>query len=559
MKWTKREPAVPYSLADSMKEKLIKIHGIEEPDRFFNPASDELHDPRLLKNIDLAGSRIMKAIHNNEKISIYADADFDGCVSCTIMYRYLRHYTEQVSYFHAQRSEGHGIEKAKDRIPQGTNLLIIVDSSSDEPEACREIAERGIDIIILDHHAMSSPNPYCILVNPQQEGCLYPNKSASGSLVSWKICNHLDDRMGDNRSGLFIDLAGTGIYSDQMSMLEYENRYIVREALDNISNPGLRTALDMMGRRGELSATDIGYSITSYVNAATRMDRMEIILALLTEDDPAKAGQIAKKANKLNKERKKIQREALKRIIPAIDSSSRDQCTVIVDTRLGRGFNGLIAGELARLYQRPFIILGESRECPEQYCGSFRAAGAFPLLDYIRALPEVVHSGGHQTAGGVCINKSNLESFRRSLNEALGNQCFEPMAVYELELNADAITAALIHEIKDIYRLTGKDFNEAKFLVRNVIVLEKSHIGDGDVLRLELALESEHRTEKLSRNPFALEAIKFRADREFAAALPLGIPIEIIGTLNINKWIRRKPGEAEAVNQIIIDSWRTNC
>lgn len=557
MKWTKREPVIPYSTTDSIQEKLIKIYGIEEPDRFFDPTSEELHDPYLLKNIAAAGSRIMKAIQHKESIAIYADADFDGCVSCTIIYRYLRHYTEQVQYFHAQRSEGHGIRKAADRIPQGTQLLIIVDSSSDEPEICRDIAGRGIDIIILDHHAMSSPNPYCILVNPQQEGCMYPNKSASGSLIAWQMCRVLDHCTGVDRSGQYIDLAGTGLYSDQMSMLEYENRYLLRAALDNMTNPGLRTALSVMRRQGELCASDLGYSITPYVNSATRMDRMELILALLIEDDPAAAFRIARAGSKLNKARKRIQREALQRIVPTIDPASSDKCTVIVEPSLGRGFNGLIAGDLARMFGRPFIVLGENEEQPDEYYGSFRCGDSFPLLDYVRAIPEVIRSGGHGAAGGCRIRKSDLEQFRRSLNESLADECFEPMLAYELELDAEEITDELIRELKAMYRLTGKDYHEARFLVRNVIALGKSLIGGGDIVTIRLAPGTPGRlTGRTGGAGPALEAIKFRAGREFISAVPLGIPLEIIGTLHNDKRQKRRFGGGGAAHQIIMEGWR---
>lgn len=559
-KWKQRKPHKPFGDFDGIIEQLAAIHGIDDVQRFTNPTANELHDPYLLKNIDLARNRILKAMRDKEMISIYADVDFDGCSSCAIMYRYLRNFTENVTYFHAQRSDGHGIYQSKNDIPVGTQLLIIVDSSSDEVETCKEISERGIDIVILDHHEMKKTNNHCTLVNPQQHDCNYPNKNASGSLITWKMCQILDENLGEEYSWDYVDLAGTGVFSDQMSMLEFENRYIVKTALDNINNLGLKAALKVMDKQGELSTTDIGYSITPFVNAATRMDRIELILELLTTDDVEHALKIAKQVKKLNEERKKIQRLALNRIVPMINPDIDDKCIVIVEPSLGKGFNGLIANDLAKIYQKPVVVLGESEEKADEYHGSFRSIGFFNFLKFTESVPEVLFSGGHAGAGGLGIKKERIEQFRRSLNEGLKHEKFENVVTYDLELSADEITEELIREVKSLYRITGKNVYEAKFLIKDLFVLNKKTLGSGDTLKTELCPVSE--TWFLDEEDYEdlspkMAAMMFKADDNFIESFPTHKQVDIIGTLNVNEYMRWKPvRQLIKTNQIFIEDYR---
>src|SRR5690606_39058043 len=177
-------------------------------DRFLNPSEDELHSPYFMKNIEDASNRIIKAIHNNEKIIVSYDPDADGVTATTIMLKYLRNYTENVDYIYGERNDGHGIfemitvkelDSVEDKERQIHNmansdkireadLLILIDSSSNDTRACKFISEKlETEIIVLDHHEIEEENPYVLMVNPQQEDCTYPNKYLSGAGVVFKV------------------------------------------------------------------------------------------------------------------------------------------------------------------------------------------------------------------------------------------------------------------------------------------------------------------------------------------------------------------------------------
>ncbi|GFN32433.1 single-stranded-DNA-specific exonuclease RecJ [Paenibacillus xylaniclasticus] len=554
--WKKKKPKIGYNETFSVIDKLAAINGIEEVFEFMYPSEDSLHNPYLLKNIEEAKNRIIQAIEQKQNISIYADVDTDGVSSTAIIYRYLLNFTDKVSYFHSQRSDGHGIKYGIDNIPEETKLLIIVDSSSNDREECKLITRRGIDIIILDHHTITQKNEYCILVNPQQKDCNYPNKNTSGSLIAYKVCQVLDDYFHENYSDNLVDLAAFGLYSDLMSMLEYENRFLINHFLNNVHNEGLRAILKVIKKENvRLTSTDIGYSITPFINAATRMDKIELPLKLLTTDDPVEALDIAKEMADLNEERKRIQKESVKRLRERVNED--DRCIVVVDGSLGKGFNGLIANDLANIYKRPVVILGET---DDEYQGSFRSYGNFDFLSLVSGMRIVTNSGGHACAGGVSIKKDELSRFKEQLNKKLKSVKFETSLLYDLELETSDISEKLIKQVMEFGRVSGEDFEEPRFLIKDLVVIQKNIIGGGNTIKLGCLDESE--TWFLDESDYEkikpkLVAMRFKADDEFIQGVEVGQKIDIVGTLNLNEWIRYKPRyEVVKTNQVFIDSYR---
>jgi single-stranded-DNA-specific exonuclease len=237
-KWIQKKPKVKPSKNDSPKEKIAKIRGIDDVERFLNPTEEELHDPYLIKNIENASNRIIKALANNDRIVLSYDADADGLTSTSMMYRYLSNYTDNIDYIYNERNHGHGIneqtrldfiskdenasEDKKLRYKLNTSnlnkigeadLLIIIDSSSNDTDACKKLINnyKGLDIIILDHHAIERDNPHVLLVNPQQDGDRYPNKHLSGAGVVFKTIQVMEDTLGEVNPWKYIDLVAVGI------------------------------------------------------------------------------------------------------------------------------------------------------------------------------------------------------------------------------------------------------------------------------------------------------------------------------------------------------------
>src|SRR5574344_275900 len=182
------EPIIKYDKNDSITDKILKIRGIQNKDEFINPSKHNLNSFWELSNMDIASRRIIKAIQNNERIAIHGDIDCDGVTSLVIMYKYLKNYNVVADILYHQRSEGHGIKI--NEVSEDIDLLIIVDSSTNSVDECKEIS-KNTDIIILDHHEQDKENPFAIIVNPQINN--YNNKFLSGAGVVFKTCEAIDE------------------------------------------------------------------------------------------------------------------------------------------------------------------------------------------------------------------------------------------------------------------------------------------------------------------------------------------------------------------------------
>lgn len=541
MKWVQTKPRMPYEESDSIIEKLAKIRGIDDIDEFLKPTEKSLHDPYTLKNIEIVRNKILNAIHNHDKISVLFDQDSDGNCSGAIVYNFLIHFTDNVEAFCSDKTKSHGLSSAIEKVPQDTQLLIIVDSSTSDAEACKRIGETGIDIVILDHHPKSENNSYATIVNPQLDN--YPNKELSGSALCWKVMCVLDDTLGSGYSEELIDLAGIGLISDVMSMREPENRYIVHKALANINNPGLKAIFKSAKKDlKNLSTTDIGFSISPLINSAIRLGRMDIIMELLTTDDFEHAYSLTKKINKLNNARKKMQKKTLEVLSEEINTD--DRVIVVVNDEIDPGIRGLIAADLASKYQRPALVLKQTEN--GMFEGSGRSYGSFDLKEFLSEINECVdYAQGHSQAMGVGIYEDKLESFKREVNKRLKDNKKERFVFYDLELDADDVTMSLIEDIMRFNRISGKDMYEAKFKVNNLMIMEKRILGkNADTIKIECDV---------------LDLMKFRTNEEYLNELPGEYEtIEAVGSLNINRYFNFGSKEWVVSNQMFMDDIRVS-
>lgn len=554
--WRQKKPKKEYDDTYSVIDKLIAVNGIEDPFRFLYPSEEELHSPYLLKNIEAARDRIVEAIELKQSIGVHLDCDNDGLNSGAVMDHYLRNFTNNVQLIYNERSIGHGIGLTM-TIPK-VDLLIILDSSSNDIEKCKELADQGIDIIIIDHHTVDEDNYHCILVNPQQVDCEYPNKESSGSLLTWKMCQVLDDYFHESYSDSLLEFAAFGLYGDMMSVgtENFENRYLVSTFLDNILSYGLKALIKVLNKENQkLNGTTIGYNLAPFINAATRLDRLELALNLLTSDDPEEALSLAVELKELNELRKKVQKEAVARLRQ--DVNEEDKCIVLIDSSLGKGYNGLVANDLAGIYQRPVIVLGV---VGDELHGSFRSYAEFDFLAFLSTFEMVINTGGHPEAGGVKILANDLELFKEALNEKLEHETFEQIVEYDFELDASEINENLITKVQNFCRVSGTGFEDAKFMIRNLVVNEKKIVGSGDTLKLGCLIETDTwfmDKEDIKNTKPSFVVMKFKADEETIEGINEDDKIDVIASLNLNLWTKYKPKyEIVKTKQLFIEDYR---
>ncbi|QNR65392.1 DHH family phosphoesterase [Paenibacillus peoriae] len=523
---------------------MAKINGIEDIDQFLNPLSNVICDSYLLKNIDPLVTRIILAIHNHETITISGDPDFDGATSLVELYKYLKNFTDDVHYVCNERSEGHSINNLIDQIPKRTKLFIAVDSSSNDTESMKALVDKGIDCLIIDHHTITNDNPYAIIVNPQQEGCKYPNKNACGGLLVFKVCEVIDDYMNTHYAHQLSDLPGFSLMADMMSMMELENRYFAKLSLKGLRHAGLKALFSAMNfDLSNLSATDFLYGVSPAVTAATRADNIQLAIDfLMCDEESPEIKTIVKELIKLNENRKVVQAEALVRLKPLVNVN--DKVVIVIDHTLGKGMNGLVAQELCRTYSRPAIVLGNG-DSEDTYAGSFRGLEDFSMLDMLGDCNNVIHTGGHDGAGGLQLLKKDIEVLRQELNEKLQDFVADNSLYYDLEFDINQINENLINYLSEFYRITGNKFKQGRFLIKGLFVSDKKLMGQSN------------NTVKIDCDK--LQLMKFKTDVNYYKSVPVFSEIEAIGTLNINVWkVYRPKFKVTKTLQLFIEDYREN-
>jgi len=563
IKWVKRSNALIKE--DSLiLEKLCVSRGIK-PSKvgdWINPSSKYLLNPYDLSNIDIAVTKIIKAIHQNKRIVVVSDIDTDGVCSTAIMFNYLKELTENIRFIHAQRSDGHGLETVLHLLEDSDDLIVVVDSSTNSTEACKTIVEQGKEIIIIDHHISDRPNEYATIVNCQIGE--YANKNLSGSAMCLKVCQVLDEYLGIEQSDMYWDLATIGMIADMMDMSVMENRYIANMGLNEIHNKGIKMILTMSNTdfTNGITSTDISFLIAPMLGASSRFDKIELALQALTTENDDVLKEIIKSLIVLNDDRKTLQKKIIDEIIDN-QESHEDNIVIIVDNSIDSGFRGLIATGLVEEYNKPCFVFSEyiNDDGITEYRGSARGIGSIKLKSLCTKSGLVDLAQGHEPAFGIWIKKEKIQDFINYFNECLIKDDMQKVFEYDAEVYIDEITDIDIKQVEKFSRISGHNFPEPKFRIKN-IVIEEGHTSKlGEHVRAVLGKNKE--TIKLyAENNFVL--LKFRSSEDYAKDIEehfhnnLVTEIEVIGTLSINKFYNWGLKKYVVTNQIFIDDYKIN-
>ncbi|MCY9737535.1 DHH family phosphoesterase [Paenibacillus alvei] len=537
--WKQRKSApIRYSKSRDVVSMLLRSRGIDDGD-FLDPPVNVLHDPLLMLNIELAADIITTAVVEGRKIAVSCDCDSDGIFSTAFMVRYLRGLTDKVYIVYAQRSMGHGIEYQMDMIDPDTDLLIILDSSSNSIEACKELSERGIDVIILDHHDIEHENDSAVIVNPKQPNCQYPNKGLSGVGVVYKMVQVLDETFGTGEVEDYIDLVACGMYADMMPVNILENRHLIIQGLRNIKNTGLRAILESENiDLKRVNSQTIGFKISPLINGVARMDQIELALDLLLSDNFGECMLLVKDMKKLNEERKRIEIELFDQYIN--QANINDKVIIITDKDARKNFNGLVANKIADKFSRPAMVL---REHEGKLTGSYRSYADFNLRSFLKKhCSDLIHyAEGHEPAGGVSLNIEDLQRLKDRLNELLANEKFDSSLWYDFEIEASQVTLELIRNIETFDFLTGEGFPTSKVVVKGLMVEEEPKILGKNEDTVKIACDG-------------MDAIKFKTKSDWGSDIEPFDRINVLGQLVVNEWSTRG-GKLFISNQIIADEF----
>jgi single-stranded-DNA-specific exonuclease len=394
--------------------------------RFLDPSLEDLNDPFLMKDMDRAAERVKTALVNKEKIVIYGDYDVDGITSTSILINFLSRLGATCDFYIPDRiDEGYGISIAAiDKIRQiSPSLIITADCGITAVDEVKYIKECGMDIIITDHHECTGvlPDAHAI-VNPHRPDCMYPFKGLAGVGVVYKFIHALciEMSLGDIYQD-YIDLVTLGTVADVVPLVD-ENRIIVKYGIpkiENTSNIGLRALINNSGLENRtITSTSISFILAPRINAAGRLGDAGRGVRLFTTKDEREALGIALELNEENKNRQDMELYIFSEAINAIEAKidlDREKVIVAAGKSWHHGVIGIVASKITERYYRPCLLLSvENGICK----GSGRSIEGFNLFKALKyCSPLLTKFGGHELAAGLSLKHSNLELFRKMINE----------------------------------------------------------------------------------------------------------------------------------------------
>ena len=455
MRWTlKQDPneEVVYKLSkelsiDKTLARLLAQRGISsfgEAKNFFRPSLEDLHDPFLMKDMELAVERIEKALSSNENILIYGDYDVDGTTSVSLMFSYLKTLTPNLTTYIPDRyEEGYGvsyqgIDFAHDN---DFSLIIALDCGIKAIDKVAYAKEKGIDFIICDHHKPGDEVPKAIAVlNPKQVDCKYPYKELCGCGVGFKLIQAISSKRNLSIEDLipYLDLVATAIAADIVPMTG-ENRILTYYGLLVInSNPrtGINAIIHQINKK-VLTITDVVFIIAPRINAAGRIKHGNAAVELLTETNFEKALEFARDINQHNSERKELDQQITKEALQQIEENKEQDryTTVVFNENWHKGVIGIVASRLTETYYRPTLVFTKSGD---MLAASARSVKGFDVYDALHECSEFIEQfGGHKYAAGLTLKPENYERFKNKFEEVVSISIPKELLTPEIAIDAE--------------------------------------------------------------------------------------------------------------------------
>ncbi|KXJ99514.1 MAG: single-stranded-DNA-specific exonuclease RecJ [Acidobacteria bacterium OLB17] len=504
---------------------------------FLRPSLSALHDPYLLKGMRQAVERIRRAVREHEKILIWGDYDVDGTTGTVLLRRALRHLGAEAEYHVPNRfTEGYGVNipALEAAVGDGVSLVITVDCGIRSFEPLEWAAVNSLDVIVTDHHLSDEVRgnpPAVAVVNPNQPGCEYPDKSLAGVGVAFKLADALLREEGlEHEIPNFLKIAAIGTVADVMD-LTGENRAIVALGLQDLvltDNCGLRALMEAANCTAEMTSLHIGFRIGPRINAAGRMDVAKHVIELLEAEDFVKARQLAALLDSRNRERQQTQQRITELAFAEAAEHGASNFVVVAGEGWHRGVIGLAASRIAEKLYRPTIVLSVEDGIAQ---GSARSIPGFHLLNALEAVEDLFEQfGGHRAAAGMKLQAERIPELRRRLSEYAGSTLSAEDLVPELEIDAvllpETIDFRLLEALSALEPF-GQGNPRPIFVTKGLTLRQDPFVMKEKHLKLHLESDSGRQ----------LEAVWWDGvDRSKGRTLRRGSRIELAYVLEINSW-----------------------
>ena len=487
----------------NVEATILKNRGIKNINRFLAPGESDTYSYSMLDNIDEAVKCAEKHIQNKDRIHILIDCDVDGYAAGSMVYRAFKKIDPNLNITYSLHTKKqHGLSKDI-TIPDDCKLLIIPDAGSNDVEQCRELKDKGMDIIILDHHICDVENDYAIVVNNQM--CRYPNKNFCGAGIVYKFLEALDEELWEDTASGMLDMCALANISDVMDMREPETRYYVLRGLAKIRSKLFKALIDKQSysMNGIVNITSVQFYITPVLNAMIRIgdqDEKDLLFRAFIETDEVfkykKRGETEEVdesiydraarlcSNAKARQTKEVTKEAteVERLISDKRLDENKAIFANVTGILGETLTGLVAIKIAEKYNLPTLLL--RRQAPREngelfYGGSCRNFDNSPIESLKK---ELLNTGlfefvqGHDNAAGFSIARDNVQAAISCINNNWKDIDFQAIWQVDFDKNAEDIDVAFIKAIDDMKDMFGQGVKEPLVHISHIPVYKESTI-----------------------------------------------------------------------------------
>ena len=533
--------------------RLFAARGVENAQETHN-SLQYLQPFGSLKNIDAAASRLSHALKNKQHIVVIGDYDADGATATALAVSSLRQMGGVVDYLLPNRfTDGYGLNPALvDMAKQmGADLLLTVDNGIAAVAAVEYANAQGIETIVTDHHLPAETMPHCIIVNPNQANCPFPYKSTAGVGVMFYVLlglrhilreeNYFNESLPEPKLSDYLDLVALGTVADVVK-LEHNNRILVHQGLKRIRQGkmrcGIKALFDIARRDYKHANTfDLGFCIAPRLNAAGRLDDMDLGVRCLLSSNEDEAASLAKELNILNQERRSIEKGMVNEALQLPDIKENNNYTIsVLGEDWHEGVIGIVAGRLKEQFYRPAIAFAPA---DNGLCkGSGRSIEQLHLRDALdltaKRYPDlIVKFGGHAMAAGLTIRQNDFARFQAAFESVVSDLLSADNLIKEYRtdggLSTDAISLDTARQLEQ--HIWGQGFAPPVFC-DDFSVLQQKIVGEN---HSKLLIEKDGKT---------LDAMLFRETTR------LPEKVRLVYRISVNIWQNKEE------LQIVIEHWQ---
>ena len=481
-------------------KEVLKNRGIDDYHTYLDLDESVVIPYQKLDNIENAVDLFMNHFNNKNKIGVLVDEDPDGFCSASMMYLYIKRMDENypVEYILHKRAKAHGLSDDV-IIPSDVKLLIIPDAGTNDCKECKELSEKGVDILILDHHEKEEDNPYALIINNQMSDS-YPNKCLCGAGVVYRFLQALDDENWNEFADDYLDLCALANISDVMDMRSFETRYLTNLGLLNINNKCFKALIDAQNysMNGKVNIHNIQWYITPILNGMIRIGSQEekelLFRAFIeqdeffeykkraTKDKPAETIQesIYDRAARLCKNAKsrqdKQKEKSVEQIAEIAQSIPFDDKVVMIDTSdiLDTGLTGVVAIKIAEMFNKPCILLNkflDKKTGKITYGGSARNVNHSPIesfKDIVNSTNVFNFGKGHANAFGVNLDLDKKDEAINVMNNILRDVEYDSTYRVDFILDIEDVSIKLITELARFEDIVCQGIEEPMLAVENI-------------------------------------------------------------------------------------------